>query len=176
MWLERINDFQKNNKQVLDMKFELHLSIYIKELLKDSIDFQIENDSVKISRDEKEISWDNFIYWWQITRFDEIISEEELIFNSFNEKKDKINKAVSKIKNPELNDDDSEKETEKKHKIINDNKKKVTKLTDHLREEANKSNKNINLLKNFRLIYPTIESLERFIKNIKIILCAKQDS
>ena len=34
MWLERLLNFQKENKIPLDLKFDLHLSIYIKELLK----------------------------------------------------------------------------------------------------------------------------------------------
>ena len=37
MWLEIIQEFNKNNKQLLDFKFELHLAIYNKVLLKDKI-------------------------------------------------------------------------------------------------------------------------------------------
>ena len=39
MWLDKIESFQKNNKQILDMKHELHLAIYVKELLSESIEF-----------------------------------------------------------------------------------------------------------------------------------------
>ena len=151
MWLEIIQEFHKNNKQIIDFKFELHLAIYNKELLKDKIKFLIKDDKLKIMMDEKELSINEFYYWWQITRFNEIISEEELIFNNFNEMKTKINKTI--------NNSDLEKK---------DNK--IKKLEDHIKIEAKQSNININLLKNIRLIYPTFESIEIFLKNIKIIL------
>ena len=151
MWLEIIQEFHKNNKQIIDFKFELHLAIYNNELLKDKIKFLIKDDKLKIMMDEKELSINEFYYWWQITRFNEIISEEELIFNNFNEMKTKINKTI--------NNSDLEKK---------DNK--IKKLEDHIKIEAKQSNININLLKNIRLIYPTFESIEIFLKNIKIIL------
>ena len=87
MWLERLLNFQKENEIPLDLKFDLHLSIYIKELLKDIIEFQIENDSLKIQMNQKVISKEQFFYWWQITKFNEIFNEEEIIFKKFNEKK-----------------------------------------------------------------------------------------
>ena len=89
MWLEKLNNFQKENKIPLDLKFDLHLSIYIKELLKDNIEFQIENDSLKIQMNQKEISKEQFFYWWQITKFNEIFNEEEIIFKNLMKKKRK---------------------------------------------------------------------------------------
>ena len=172
MWLERLLNFQKENEIPLDLKFDLHLSIYIKELLKDNIEFQIENDSLKIQMNQKVISKEQFFYWWQITKFNEIFNEEEIIFKKFNEKKEKVNAAVSKIKNPEINNSDSEKEITKKQNKIQENKEKVMKLNMHIKDEADISNKNINSLKNFRSIYPTIQSLETFLNNIIIILNA----
>ena len=175
MWLEKLNNFQKENKIPLDLKFDLHLSIYIKELLKDNIEFQIENDSLKIQMNQKEISKEQFFYWWQITKFNEIFNEEEIIFKKFNEKKEKVNAAVSRIKNPEINNSDSEKEITKKQNKIQENKEKVMKLDMHIKDEADISNKNINSLKNFRSIYPTIQSLETFLNNIIIILNANNE-
>ena len=175
MWLEKLNNFQKENKIPLDLKFDLHLSIYIKELLKDNIEFQIENDSLKIQMNQKEISKEQFFYWWQITKFNEIFNEEEIIFKKFNEKKEKVNAAVSKIKNPEINNSDSEKEITKKQNKIQENKEKVMKLDMHIKDEADISNKNINSLKNFRSIYPTIKSLETFLNNVIIILNANNE-
>ena len=168
MWLEIIQEFNKNNKQLLDFKFELHLAIYNKGLLKDKIKFLIEDNKLKIMMEEKELSIEEFFYWWQITRFDEIISEEEIIFNDFNKLKQKISLAIQKIKDSE----EKEKESvapKRKDKIIK-NKEKMNKLGDHLKGEAEKSNKNMYSLKNIRLMYPTYESLEHFLKNIKIIL------
>ena len=175
MWLEKLNNFQKENKIPLDLKFDLHLSIYIKELLKDNIEFQIENDSLKIQMNQKEISKEQFFYWWQITKFNEIFNEEEIIFKKFNEKKEKVNAAVSRIKNPEINNSDPEKEIIKKQNKIQENKEKVMKLNMHIKDEADISNKNINSLKNFRSIYPTIQSLETFLNNIIIILNANNE-
>ena len=175
MWLERLLNFQKENEIPLDLKFDLHLSIYIKELLKDNIEFQIENDSLKIQMNQKVISKEQFFYWWQITKFNEIFNEEEIIFKKFNEKKEKVNAAVSKIKNPEINNSDPEKEIIKKQNKIQENKEKVMKLNMHIKDEADISNKNINSLKNFRSIYPTIQSLETFLNNVIIILNANNE-
>ena len=44
------------------------------------------------------------------------------------------------------------------------------KLNLHMKEEADNSNQKINSLKNLRSIYPTIESLDNFLKNIKILI------
>ena len=55
---------------------------------------------------QKEISKEQFFYWWQITKFNEIFNEEETIFLKFNEKKEKVNTAVSKIKQIEINNSD----------------------------------------------------------------------
>jgi hypothetical protein len=170
MWSEKIETFQKNNKQALDLKLELHLSIYIKNLLDDTVEFKVNDGSVTIIMEDKELSHDEFFYWWQITRFDEIISEEELTFHEFNTLKEKITKAIEKVKDPVIKGSDSLLDTQKKTKKITDNKDKVSKLSLHLKEEADKSNMKINSLKNFRSIYPTRESLERFTKNIKVLL------
>ena len=166
MWLEIIQEFNKNNKQLLDFKFELHLAIYNKELLKDKIKFVIEDDKLKIIMEEKELLIEEFFYWWQITRFDEIISDEEIIFNDFNKLKNKLSIAVKKLKDSEKKEENIKKKEEK----IKKNEDKINKLGEHLKSEADKSNKDLDLLKNTRLMYPTYESLEYFLKNIKIIL------
>ena len=86
MWLDKIESFQKDNSQILDMKHELHLAIYIKGLLKESIEFSLVEGSllIKLIEENKELSFDEFYYWWNIHRFDEVITEEELIFNPYN--------------------------------------------------------------------------------------------
>ena len=33
MWIETLDDFKKENKQILDFKFELHVAIYVQKLL-----------------------------------------------------------------------------------------------------------------------------------------------
>ena len=172
MWLDRIESFQKNNKQLLDIKHELHLAIYVKELLSESIEFSLSENSllIKLSEENKELTFDEFYYWWNIHRFDEIITEEELIFNDFNELKNKVLPAINSIKQPEIKEDDSEEEKQKKEKKMKSNNEKATKLQEHVKTEADKSNAQINILKRFRGMYPTKDSLERFTENVTVLL------
>ena len=84
--------------------------------------------------------------------------------------KDKVLPAIEKIKQPEIKEDDSEEEKEKKEKKITSNNEKITKLQVHVKSEADKSNAQINTLRQFRRIYPTKDSLNRFIENVSILL------
>ena len=172
MWLDKIESFQKENKQVLDMKHELHLAIYIKGLLKDSIEFTDCEGSllIKLLEENKSLTFDEFYYWWNIERFDEVITEEELVFNDFNELKNKVLPAIEAIKQPEIKEDDSAEEKQKKEKKIVSNNEKATKLQNHVKSEADKSNAQINILKQFRGVYPTKDSLQRFTENVIILL------
>ena len=172
MWLDKIESFQKNNKQLLDIKHELHLAIYVKELLSESIEFSLYENSllIKISEENKELIFDEFYYWWNIHRFDEVITEEELIFNDFNELKNKILPAIEKIKQPEIKEDDSEEDRKKKEKKIISNNEKATKLQNHVKSEADKSNAQINSLRQFRGMYPSKDSLKRFTENVIVLL------
>jgi len=171
MWLEIINNYNENNESILDFNFELHQCMYIKILLKDSFIFELNNENnLIIKKDKKSISNEELFYWWQFTRFNELFKEEKDIFDEFNKLKDKINKAFSKIKNPEIKNTDSDKEKLEKQNTITENKVKMEKLNNHLKVEADKSNQKINLLKNFRLMIHDFSSFERFLINIKIIL------
>jgi major membrane immunogen (membrane-anchored lipoprotein) len=170
MWLEKIEEFRKENKQALDLKLELHLAIYIHKILQGDIDFSINDNGFIIKKENKKITLDELFYWWQITRFDELLSEEEIIFNDFNILKDKITKAITNVKNPELNDDDSKENKTNKEKKIIINNEKIKKLEEHLSQEANKSNIQINALKQFRFMYTTYESFEKFTKSVRILI------
>lgn len=170
MWLQVIEEFRKNNKQILDLKFELHLAMYVQAILKDNISFHLNDDDIQIKKKEDNINLNQFYYWWSIERFNEILSEEEKIFNSFNELKEKVTKAIQNVKNPTIDQNDTDEDKLKKNEKINKNNDKIKKLEEHLKSEANKSNTQINSLKNFRLLYSNYDSIERFIKNIKIIL------
>jgi len=171
MWLEKINDYNKNNESILDFNFELHQCIYIKNLLSDIYTFELnKHNELVIQKEGKTISPENFFYWWQFARFNELFKEEKEIFNEFNKLKDKINKASSKIKTPEIKNTDSDKEKLEKQNIITENKVKIEKLNNHLKVEADKSNNNINMLKNLRLMIPNFVLFERLLENIKIIL------
>ena len=78
MWLQVIDEFRKNNKQILDLKFELHLAIYVQAILNDNISFHLNNDDIQIKKKEDNINLNQFYYWWSIERFNEILSEEAL--------------------------------------------------------------------------------------------------
>ena len=172
MWHKIISEFQKENKITFDLKIELHLAYYVMNLLKEHYEFFIhdENLIIKDSKSDKEISKNTFFYWYSFTRFQELIKEEENIFREFNELKDKVLPVIEKIKLPELKDSDDESTKKKKIDKINSNNQKITKLQDHIKSEADNSNHKINTLRNFRSMYPNIDSLERFLKDIQIII------
>jgi len=172
MWSSKIAKFQKENKIKLDLKHELHLCFYIKHLLNDHYEFTTKNSHLTISdlNLEKDITQEIFYYWWSFQRFDELIKEEEKLYNDFNELKTKILSAIEKIKLPELKDKDDSETKKKKIDKINSSNEKINTLQNHLKTEVNTSNRNINNLRNFRSMYPSIDSLERFLTNIKIIV------
>ena len=172
MWYSIISEFQKNNKTVLDLKVELHLAFYVMNLLKEHYTFSIQDKNliIKDIKSDKEIDKNSFFYWYSFTRFQEIIKEEEKIFKEFNILKDRVLPAIEKIKLPEIEDSDDEQTKKKKIDKIKSNNEKITKLQDHVKSEADSSNHKINTLRNFRSMYPNIDSLERFLKNIQIIV------
>jgi len=172
MWFKIISEFQKNNEKTLDLKIELHLVFYVMNLLNSHYIFSIQNKEliIKDSKSKEVVDKNTFFYWYSFTRFQELILEEESIFKEFNELKDKVLPAIEKIKLPELKDSDDESTKKKKIDKITSNNGKITKLQDHVKSEADSSNHKINTLRNFRSMYPNIDSLERFLNNIQIIL------
>ena len=176
MWIDRIDDFHANNKVTLDMNRELHLAIYVKEILKQKIIFTLSDGNLNIklnikdTEGNKSMSFDEFYYWWNIDRFDEVLSEEEVIFNDFNELKSKVLPAIENIKQPEIKESDSQEERKKKELKIQSNNEKALKLQGHVKSEADKSNSQINILRQFRGLYPTKESLKLFTENVIVLL------
>lgn len=172
MWIDRIDDFHANNKSTLDMNRELHLAIYVKEILKQKIIFTLSDSklNIKDTEENKSMSFDEFYYWWNIDRFDEVLSEEEVIFNNFNELKSKVVSAIENIKQPEIKDSDSQEERKKKELKIQSNNEKALKLQEHVKSEADKSNSQINILRQFRGLYPTKDSLKIFTENVVVLL------
>ena len=172
MWSEIISKFQNENKIVLDINNELHLSYYIKGLLSDNYIFSINEGSliIKDKKSDIDINKNKFIYWYMFTRFHELINEEENIIKDFNELKEKIIPVIEKLKIPELKDTDNEDKKKKKIDKMNINSEKITKLQEHLNSEAEKNNIKINNLRNFRNTYHSIDLLDKFLNNIQIIL------
>ena len=178
MWLENLLEFREKNKQHLNFKIELHLGIYIMEILKDKIEFKLTKNKTKESLSiylydedkKKSLTVEKFIYWWAVERYDEIISEEELILSEFNSLKEKVMNAEKKTKNPQILDSDSEEEKQKKKMIINTNMQKIQKLKEHLKNESEKSNMKLSLLNQFRMMNPSNESVKKFLESVTIIL------
>lgn len=171
MWYKIISEFQKSNQTTLDLKIELHLAFYVMNLLKTNYTFSIHDQKIIIKdKSDKEVDKQTFFYWYSFTRFQELILEEESIFKEFNILRDKVLPAIEKIKIPELKDTDDDSTKKKKIDKITSNNEKITKLQDHVKSEADNSNHKINTLRNFRSMYPSIDSLERFLKNIQIIM------
>ena len=171
MWYKIISEFQKSNETTLDLKIELHLAFYVMNLLKTNYTFSIHDQKIIIKdKSDKEVDKQTFFYWYSFTRFQELILEEEYIFKEFNILRGKVLPAIEKIKIPELKDTDDEQTKKKKIDKITSNNGKITKLQDHVKSEADNSNHKINTLRNFRSMYPSIDSLERFLKNIQIIM------
>ena len=172
MWSKQISKFQKENKKYIDFKIDLHLSYYNYKLLSDYYKFSIKDDKLIIHdiKSKKDISDINFFYWYSFIRFGELVIEERKILNDFNEIKNKVLPTIEKIKIPEIKDTDDNDTKKKKIDKIKSNNDKIKKLEDHVKSEAEKRNQEINNLRNFRLMYPSTDSLERLLKNIKIIL------
>ena len=172
MWWETISNFQKDNNNILDLKIELHIAFYVMNLLKENYLFSIKKDKLVIKdiNSDNEINKNTFFYWYSLTRFNELVKEEEKIFKEFNELRDKVLPAIETIKLPEIKDSDDEETKKKKVDKINTNNKKITKLQEHVKSEADNSNNKINNLRSFRSMYPSIDSLDRFLNNVQIIL------
>lgn len=172
MWSKQILKFQEENKKFIDLKIELHLSYYNYKLLSDYYKFSIKNDKLIIHdiKSKKDISDNTFFYWYSFIRFEELSMEERKILYNFNEIKNKVLPTIKKIKIPEIKDTDDNDTKKNKIDKIKSNNDKIKKLEDHVKSEAEKRNQEINNLRNFRLMYPSTDSLERLLKNIKIIL------
>jgi hypothetical protein len=147
MWLERIIEFQKENKIFIDLNYDPHQCLYVKNIIKSNYDFQLKENKIFIKDmiSNKICKKETFFYWWFFKRFSEINKEEETIFNKFNTLKQKISKIKPSDENYE-------------------------KLQSHLKSEADKANYHLNILKRFRYLYPNIDSLENFLKNNKLLL------
>jgi len=172
MWHKIISEFQKENEKTLDLKIELHLAYYIYNLLKNHYIFSIQNENliIKDIKSDIEIDKNKFFYWYNFTRFQELINEEDKIFNEYGQLKDKVLPVIDKIKIPELKDTDDEKTKNKKIDKMTINNEKITKLQDHVKSEAESSNIKINTLRNFRSIHFNLDSLDVLLKNIQIII------
>lgn len=172
MWLEKLKSLSEGELngplKYLDLKFELHNAIYLIETLSDIYEFSIKEDTLCIMKDKKEITEEQFLFWWQITRYSEILEEERKLINSFEEVKKKMAKLQKNI--PKIDDDDDEKDKDKKLKKIEDTNIKLSKLATWLNKEGPILKKNLQILSNYRNIYTSEETIKGILKWIKFYL------
>ena len=165
MWLKIINDIndRQSNKDLnyLNLRFDLHVAIYIIEILKNIISFEILDDKLVIQdKNENILSDEEFFYWWQITRYTEIYNEEIDIINKMKEVEQTINKLKKSIET--IKDD--------KKKKIDDIETKIAKLTNYLMKENPNVKNKLTILSNFRNMINTKESNDKVLNSIKIYL------
>ena len=165
MWLKILNDIneKQSNKDLnyLNLRFDLHVAVYIIEILKDIITFEILDDKLVIQdKDENILSNDEFFYWWQITRYNDVYNEEMDIINKMKEVEQTITKLKRSIET--IKDD--------KKKKIDDIETKIAKLTNYLMKENPNVKNKLTILSNFRNMINTRESNDKVLDSIKIYL------
>lgn len=170
MWVEKIKDIGKGklkgSLKHLNLQFELHNAIYILEILDSLFEFSIKDGELCIKKDKKKINEDQFYYWWQITRYGDVIEEEKKLISSFEGVKTKMGKLQKSI--PKIEEEDPEKD--KKQKKIEEINIKLSKLATYLNKEGPILKQNLTLLSNFRNMYPNRGSLTEITKLIKFYL------
>ena len=178
MFLERI--LKVNNIEYKDGKFsnlnlknDLHIAMYIIEILKPFFNFTESDDELKISKvnkskDIKIIDFNEFFYWWQFTRYNQISSEEKVLIEELKS----LQKEFIEMKNS----------FEKFSKENPENKEKLEELSKQLQNNfenlKNKEKENkykINLLSNFKNTYHTVESFQKLNNSIKLYCLLKKN-
>ena len=175
MWLEKLKSLSdeglKGPLKYLDLKIELHNAIYLIESLSDIYEFSVKEESIVIKKDKNEITEDEFLFWWQVTRYSELLEEERKLINTFEEVKKKMVKLQKSI--PKVDDEDSEKEKDKKQKKIEDINTKLSKLATWLNKEGPILKQNLQILSNYRGIYTSEKSISEILKWVKFYLIHK---
>jgi hypothetical protein len=170
MWFKIINGINErqvedNDLNYLNLRFDLHIAIYMIELLKSKINFEI-LDNKLIIQDNKEniLSDDDFYFWWQITRYQELYNEEFEIIK----KMKGVDQTIAKLKNSIQNI--KEKDDTKKIKKIDETETKIAKLTNYMMKENPIVKQKLTALSNFRNTYHNRESIDKLLNSIRLYL------
>ena len=171
MWLKRLSEWnrselKRDELERLNFKYELHVSKYITEILSERIDFRVKEDIFMIMKDEKEISVDEFIFWWQITRYDEISKEQLEIKKRVKDVNDKLSKVMQVY--PSGNESDDEETIEKKNKKRVELDKKKEKIIKFIQKDEPEVKKNVALLNNFKTLCIKIDHIKELLQTIEI--------
>ena len=173
MWVELLNDIHNNrimngDLSYLNFKFELHIAIYIIELLKDIITFKIKDKSLKMTLENKSITFDKFFYWWQIERTKQLTNEEKELIQKY----ETIQKTIIKYSN-NINKLKSTPDSDKKddnESQIESFETKINKLQSHLKKETPLLKQKLTLIGNFKNSYQSKESLKQLLNSIEFYL------
>ena len=172
MWLEKLLELSdgglKGPIKYLDLKFELHNAVYLIETLNNIYEFSLNDEELCIKKDKEIVSDEQFLFWWQVTRYSEILEEERKLINSYEEVKKKMVKLQKGL--PKIDEDDNEKEKDKKQKKYEDINVKLSKLATWLNKEGPILKQNLHILSNYRSIYTSEESIKEILKWIKFYL------
>ena len=173
MWLERIKEVTDKQKrggefQHLNFRFELHLCIYMIELVKGIIDFQLKNDKliIKLIKTNKILKPDEFIYWWQITRHNDIFNEEVKLVSKITSIQDKMKlilEAISNISKLKQNDTNNMKD-------INNLQEEYNKLETLYQAESPIIKDDIKLLEGLRNSFSNREIIDLTLGSMEIYL------
>ena len=181
MWLEILSEIYKkqlNNGPLsyLNMRCDLHISIYVIEALKSVITFSNvegkfiiefkDKDKDKDTKKSKKIKDKKLFYWWQIIRFNEIYEEEKKLIQSFEDVKRKMQQIQTTI--PKIEPEDPE--LESKQQKITELNIKLSKLAEYLNTEGPKLKHKLTLLSNFRNTCNTFESFKQLLSSIQLYL------
>ena len=170
MWTDKIINYETQLLSNLNLRFDLQFALFTIEVLTDIIQFKVnKNKELSINKSKKEIDTEQFFYWWQITRYENINKKESELIENY----EKINKSIQSLNTTTI--DQSLSEDEKQAKII-ETKMKIDKLIEYRNKEEPKLKINLQRLNSFKNSCYTKETFNNLLDSILIILKNKEDT
>ena len=170
MWTDKIINYETQLLSNLNLRFDLQFALFTIEVLTDIIQFKVnKNKELSINKSKKEIDTEQFFYWWQITRYENINKKESELIENY----EKINKSIQSLNTTTI--DQSLSEDDKQAKII-ETKMKIDKLIEYRNKEEPKLKNNLQKLNTFKNSCYTKETFNNLLDSILIILKNKEDT
>ena len=173
--LVTFNESQRKTPEILrmNMRFELQMAQYVIEICKPFLQFLTEKKEGRntlLIKKEKDVYLTNeqFMYWWQVTRYNELSKEMKKIQDKLISIMEKLQKLKSLIPQEEENED--EKKKEKRIKKTKEMNEKIQKLVSFLKSEEPQMKLKLKLLDNFRNTYLSRETLSKLLESIQIVI------
>ena len=170
MWTDKIINYETQLLSNLNLRFDLQFALFTIEVPTDIIQFKVnKNKELSINKSKKEIDTEQFFYWWQITRYENINKKESELIENY----EKINKSIQSLNTTTI--DQSLSEDDKQAKII-ETKMKIDKLIEYRNKEEPKLKNNLQKLNTFKNSCYTKETFNNLLDSILIILKNKEDT